>query len=368
MRELPRTEQAGGYVDASERITTPPKPAPKPVIASTSTSGKKAGPSNPSSTAVSPPKPKTSSSAADLPESVHRGLEFVKANAPTSTDELIEEVSKPLRISPPEIEDLLLPSDMESFGAEEMADHEEKIESMLPGFVPVHYQKPEVEMEYVQAAPLMRATSNLFDFAIKHFVRVPVSASGDGTEPVKAPSGTTVAENPPSTDTPPPGEPEVSSDTEPASQKNAPPPSFDESADPLNGFTITSLHQTDFNLEDSEMVFSGDVFCESPDFQMSCDEFIVHLRKDMKGMAYGEAKGNVVITTVKDGKATGHTGYARHAIYRPDQDNIMLSGWPRIRYGGKEQVAASSSTQMILSTDGQVKTLGRSKTRFVGNP
>ncbi|MEM9478726.1 MAG: hypothetical protein AAGA58_03590 [Verrucomicrobiota bacterium] len=46
----------------------------------------------------------------------------------------------------------------------------------------------------------------------------------------------------------------------------------------------------------------------------------------------------------------------------------MLSGWPRIRYGGKEQVAASSSTQMILSTDGQVKTLGRSKTRFVGNP
>lgn len=291
----------------------------------------------------------------------------MKANAPTSTDELIDEISKPLRISPPKIEDLPLPSDMESLDAEEMADHEEKIASMLPGFVPTNYVKPEVEMNYVQGAPLARAASNLFDFAAKHFVRVPVSAPVAGNEMVKAETG---GESNPTFPAVSPETPTVAtpSETDFEPHQVAPPPSFEGSADPLNGLTITSLHQTDFNLEDSEMIFSGDVFCESPDFQMSCDEFIVHLRKDMKGMAYGEAKGNVVITTVKDGKPTGHTGYARHAIYRPDQDNIMLSGWPRIRYGGKEQVAASSSTQMILSTDGQVKTLGRSKTRFVGTP
>ena len=106
---------------------------------------------------------------------------------------------------------------------------------------------------------------------------------------------------------------------------------------PLNGFTITSLHQTDFNLEDSQMVFSGDVFCESPDFQLTCDEFIVHLRKDMRGMSYGEAKGNVVITTVKEWQRLLAIPAMPGTLFtRPDQDNLILSGWPRIRYNGKE--------------------------------
>ena len=230
---------------------------------------------------------------------------------------------------------------------------------MLPRAPAVDFVRPEVEMTYAQAAaPLQRAVSNLYDFTVKHFVRIPVSAPLP-TSPTSSESSASKAiansqKSPPN------------KNVEASAHESAPPaPALNAKADPLNGFTITSLHQTDFNLEDSQMIFSGDVFCETPEFQLSCDEFIVHLRKDMKGMSYGEAKGNVVITTVKNGKPTGHTGYSRHAVYRPDNENIILSGWPRIRYNGKEHVAATAETQMILNTDGAVKTLGRSKTRFV---
>ncbi len=359
MRDLPKTEQAGGYVDPSERIqSTPPPPkievprrkssTPKPKLTVTT---KKAGPPSPKkSPTYSAPK-KSAPSPSKLLES---GTQFVKTKLPGEAD-LIDSVAKPFRISPPKLEDLQLPPGLDerakSAAKDPVEAHEEKIESMLPSFSPTEYKRPEVEMTYVQAAPLSRAAPNLFDFAVKHFVRIPVNA------PVQLEAGSSSGA-PPSRTT---------KKTEPvmAERVTPPPPSLNDTGDPLNGFTITSLHQTDFNLENSEMVFAGDVFCETPEFQLSCDEFIVHLRKDMKGMAYGEAKGNVVITTVKNGQPTGHTGYGRHAIYRPDQDNLILSGWPRIRYNGKEHVAATAETQMILGTDGAVKTLGRSKTRFV---
>ena len=130
----------------------------------------------------------------------------------------------------------------------------------------------------------------------------------------------------------------------------------------LNDFVISSEHQTDLDLNSSSMTFAGNVIVESSRIHLTCDKFIVHMRKDRKGMSYGEALGNVVINMLDNGKASGNVGYSKTAIYRPDQNEIALSGWPRIMQTGKELVAVNADTKFILNTNGKIKTEGRART------
>ena len=125
---------------------------------------------------------------------------------------------------------------------------------------------------------------------------------------------------------------------------------------------ISAVNQTDFDIASSEMEFTGNVQIKSPRFAMRCDRFIVHLKADGSGMDYGEGIGNVFIRMQDKGKASGHEGFADRAIYRPQQGKLTLSGWPKIRESHKEHVAATRDTQMVLYTDGRVKTLGRNRT------
>lgn len=143
--------------------------------------------------------------------------------------------------------------------------------------------------------------------------------------------------------------------TKPANKKEPAPPT-------LNDFIISSEYQTDLDLESSDMTFVGKVIVESSRIHLTCDKFIVHMRKDRKGMSYGEALGNVVINMLDKGVATGNIGYSKTAIYRPDQEEITLSGWPRIEQEGKELVAVNSETRFILHTSGRIKTEGRART------
>ena len=130
----------------------------------------------------------------------------------------------------------------------------------------------------------------------------------------------------------------------------------------LDEMVISSTSQTDFDLNDSEMAFIGNVQVKSPRFNLRSDKFIVHLKSDNSGMAYGEALGNVVIEMRENGRPTGHSGLASKAIYDPGGGKITLSGWPKIRQQFKEHVAVTRDTKMILYTDGRVKTLGRNRT------
>jgi len=130
----------------------------------------------------------------------------------------------------------------------------------------------------------------------------------------------------------------------------------------LDEMVISSTSQTDFDLNDSEMTFLGNVQVKSPRFNLRADKFIVHLKKDNSGMAFGEAVGNVVIDLRENGQATGYSGLASNAIYYPEDGKIELSGWPKIRQQFKEHVAVTKDTKMILYTDGRVKTLGRNRT------
>ena len=79
-------------------------------------------------------------------------------------------------------------------------------------------------------------------------------------------------------------------------------------------------------------------------------------------MSFGEAVGNVVIRMLEDRRPTGHVGTSRKAIYRPDEGQVTLSGWPRIRQDAKELVAVTADTKMLLYTNGRVKTQGRART------
>lgn len=130
----------------------------------------------------------------------------------------------------------------------------------------------------------------------------------------------------------------------------------------LDEMVISATNQTDFDLNDSEMVFSGNVQVQSPRFNLRSDKFIVHLKKDNSGMSFGEALGNVVIDMRENGRPSGYSGLASKAIYDPNEGKITLSGWPKIRQQFKEHVAVTEDTKMILYTDGRVQTLGRNRT------
>ena len=141
--------------------------------------------------------------------------------------------------------------------------------------------------------------------------------------------------------------------------KHEPPAS---SSGDINDLIISAIKQTDFDIGSSRMEFSGDVQIKSPRFAMRCDRFIVHLKKDGSGISYGEGIGNVFIRMRNEGKPSGHEGFARKAIYLPEEGKLTLSGWPKIREQQKEHVAATEQTKMVLYTDGRVKTLGRNRT------
>ena len=141
--------------------------------------------------------------------------------------------------------------------------------------------------------------------------------------------------------------------------KHEPPVSSTGSA---NDLIISAIKQTDFDVDSSRMEFSGDVQIKSPRFAMRCDHFIVHLKTDGSGISYGEGIGNVFIRMRNEGTLSGHEGFARRAIYLPEEGKLTLSGWPKIREQHKEHVAATEETKMVLYTDGRVKTLGRNRT------
>ena len=115
-------------------------------------------------------------------------------------------------------------------------------------------------------------------------------------------------------------------------------------------------------MESSSITFAGQVIVESSRFHLTCDKFIVHMLPERKGMDFGEALGNVVIRMMENRKPTGHTGLARSAIYRPEEGEITLSGWPRIVEETKELVGITPDAKMVLSTSGSVRTIGRNRT------
>lgn len=100
-------------------------------------------------------------------------------------------------------------------------------------------------------------------------------------------------------------------------------------------------------------------------FTLTCDNLLVHLGKDQKGLESVDATGNVVIIQEKsDPKSTTakSIGRAGEVTYKPATGEVVMRKWPSIQQGINQQVATEESTIMILKNSGQSRTIGGSKT------
>jgi lipopolysaccharide transport protein LptA len=145
------------------------------------------------------------------------------------------------------------------------------------------------------------------------------------------------------------------------------PPPRDPLAEPLaveSGYQITSDEVTRLDMETGRVVFNRNVRMVSPQFHLTCDQLVVHLGKDKNSMDHSEAHGsvNILLTGVPPEKA--YRGQSSDAVFHPQKNQIVLTGWPKARGASQEQVAAEAGTRMTLFTKtGRLLTEGRAQTR-----
>ena len=128
---------------------------------------------------------------------------------------------------------------------------------------------------------------------------------------------------------------------------------------------IAANAQTDFEVKEKRVVFSGSVIMKNERFYLTADTLVAHLKDKQSGLDFAEAQGNVVVRMVENGRETGSSGLAKTAIFRPETGEIVLKGWPQLRMGNKAHVASAATTEMSLFTDGRMKTSGRNQTMIV---
>lgn len=132
---------------------------------------------------------------------------------------------------------------------------------------------------------------------------------------------------------------------------------------------ITAQKEATFDNTANKATFEGSVVVKDPQFTLFCDELVVTLGKDRKGMEQVEAIGKVIIVQENknpDGESVKSTGRSGKAVYRPESGDITLSESPSIQSGINMQIG-DPGTIMILNRNGKSKTIGASKTTIVDN-
>ena len=128
---------------------------------------------------------------------------------------------------------------------------------------------------------------------------------------------------------------------------------------------ITANGEASYDNAKNIAEFSGGVVVRDTQFTLTCDNLLVHLGKDQKGLESVDATGNVVIIQEKsDPKSTTpkSIGRAGEVTYKPATGEVVMRKWPSIQQGINQQVATEESTIMILKNSGQSRTIGGSKT------
>jgi lipopolysaccharide transport protein LptA len=154
--------------------------------------------------------------------------------------------------------------------------------------------------------------------------------------------------------------PEISSYT-------ASPPATDPLATPIapeSGYQITAEEVSRLDMDSGRVVFNKNVHMVSPQFDLTCNQLVVHLGKDKNSMQLSEAHGavNILLTGVPPERA--YRGQSSDATFDPNKDIVILTGWPKAKGVSQEQVAAEAGTRMTLYTkSGRLVTEGRAQTR-----
>jgi lipopolysaccharide transport protein LptA len=128
---------------------------------------------------------------------------------------------------------------------------------------------------------------------------------------------------------------------------------------------IAANSQTDFQMDEKRVVFTGKVIMKNERFFLTADKLVAYMKENQSGLEFAEAQGNVIVRMVENGRETGSSGMSKTAVFHPDTGEIVLKGWPQLRLGNKAHVASSATTEMSLFTDGRMKTSGRNQTMIV---
>ena len=134
---------------------------------------------------------------------------------------------------------------------------------------------------------------------------------------------------------------------------------------------ITANGEASYDNTKNTAEFSGGVVVRDTQFTLTCDNLLVYLGKDQKGLETVEATGNVVIIQEKsDPKSTAakSIGRAGEVTYKPATGEVVMRKWPSIQQGINQRVATEESTVMILKNSGQSRTIGGSKTLITDSP
>jgi lipopolysaccharide export system protein LptA len=131
---------------------------------------------------------------------------------------------------------------------------------------------------------------------------------------------------------------------------------------------IAANSQTDFQVKDRRIVFTGNIVMKNERFYLTADMLVAYMKQNEGGLDFAEARGNVVVRMVSNGQETGSSGLSKTAVFHPNTGEIVLRGWPQVRFGNKAHIASSATTEMSLFTDGRMKTTGRNQTMIVRPP
>lgn len=130
---------------------------------------------------------------------------------------------------------------------------------------------------------------------------------------------------------------------------------------------ITATEGATADLKNRTATFSGDVRVIDPRFQMKTRSLSVLFSKEPAGLERAIASGGVVIIQMQtDGKKSDPAvGKAERAVYEASTGDIELSGYPTLEQGLNRHVATSAGTRMILNREGNLRTIGPSKTEII---
>jgi lipopolysaccharide transport protein LptA len=141
---------------------------------------------------------------------------------------------------------------------------------------------------------------------------------------------------------------------------------------PKPGEAITTEIYADEAAFDSSKnigVFSGHVRVNDPRFNIQSDKLTVYISKgENQGLERAVAEGNVGVVRDRpepNGKPPQRSiSRSEKAVYTAGNENVELTGNPRVQEGMNTHVATSTSTVMILNQNGQLTTHGPSRTEI----
>jgi len=146
------------------------------------------------------------------------------------------------------------------------------------------------------------------------------------------------------------------------------------------GPTEITAREATFDNRAHFAIFTGDVVVKDPEFNVTCDQMTVYLKKPPEkdappdpqkpaanptpegdtasGIDRAIAEGNVIITQDKpdaDGKPQHYVGTGRKAVFENATGNVTLYGWPQV----SQRVGGSLSKKIVSLVEGCVIVMNR---------